>query len=101
MHPAQQATKGDQRVERTLIILKPDAVQRGLVGQIIARFEAKGMKLAAMKLMKIDRGLAERHYAPHKGKPVDPGLIDCVTRSAVVLTVREGPAAMAVGRERK
>lgn len=55
-------------MERTFIMLKPDAVQRGLVGQVIARFEAKGCKLVGMKLMKVDRALAEQHYAEHKGK---------------------------------
>ena len=86
-------------MERTLIILKPDAIQRGLVGQIVARFEAKGIKLAAMKMMKIERGLAERHYAPHKGKPFYPGLIEYITRSPVVVMVLEGQGVIAVARK--
>lgn len=89
----------ESRVERTLIILKPDAVQRGLSGTILSRFEEKGLKLVAMKLMKIDRGLAERHYAPHKGKPFYPGLIDYVTSGPVVVLVLEGLNAIAVARK--
>jgi len=86
-------------MERTLIILKPDAVQRGLVGQIISRFETKGLKPVAMKMMHIDRGLAERHYAVHKGKPFYPGLIDYITRSPVVVFVLEGRNAIAISRK--
>lgn len=86
-------------MERTLIILKPDAVQRGLCGQIVGRFEAKGLKLAAMKLMKISRELAERHYAPHKGKPFYPGLINYITAGPVVVLVLEGLNAIAVSRK--
>lgn len=86
-------------MERTLIILKPDAVQRGLVGQIVARFEAKGIKLAAMKLMRIDRDLAERHYAPHKEKPFYPGLIKYITSAPVVVMVLEGLNVIAVARK--
>lgn len=86
-------------MERTLIILKPDAVQRGLCGPIIARFEAKGLKLAGMKLMKISRELAERHYAPHKGKPFYPGLINYITAGPVVVFVAEGVNAIAVARK--
>lgn len=86
-------------MERTLIILKPDAVQRGLVGDILGRFERKGLAIAALKLMHIDRGLAERHYAPHKGKPFYPGLIDYITRSPVVVLVLEGNNAISVARK--
>ena len=62
-------------MEKTLIILKPDAVQRGLIGQIISRLEDKGLLIVGMKLIQIPTELAERHYAPHKGKPFYPGLI--------------------------
>lgn len=86
-------------MERTLIILKPDAVQRGLTGQILTRFETKGLKLAGMKMIHIDRDLAERHYAPHKGKPFYPGLIDYITRSPVVVLVLEGCNAIAISRK--
>jgi nucleoside-diphosphate kinase len=86
-------------MEETLIILKPDAVQRQLVGQIIARFEAKGLKIVAMKMMQISRELAEEHYAVHKGKDFYPRLIDYITASPVVVMVLAGPKAIDVSRK--
>ena len=86
-------------MERTLIILKPDCVQRRLMGQIIQRFEQKGLTIAAMKLMRISRDLAERHYAPHKGKPFYPGLIEYITSGPVVVMVVAGPRAIGVCRK--
>ncbi len=86
-------------MERTLIILKPDALERGLAGAILARFEARGLRIAAMKLMRIGRDLAERHYAPHKGKPFYPGLIDYITSGPVVVLVLVGRNAVAVARK--
>ncbi len=86
-------------LERTLIILKPDCVQRRLVGRVLQRFEEKGMNIAAMKLIRITRELAERHYAPHKGKPFYPGLIDYITSGPVVVLVIEGPGAIAICRK--
>lgn len=77
-------------MERTLIILKPDGVQRRLVGRLIQRFEDKGLGLAGMKLMHISRDLAERHYAPHKGKPFYAGLIDYITSGPVVVMALQG-----------
>jgi nucleoside-diphosphate kinase len=77
-------------VERTLVILKPDAVQRGLIGQITARLEQRGLKLAGMKFIQIDNDLAARHYAVHKGKPFYEGLIKYITSSPVVVQVWEG-----------
>lgn len=85
-------------MERTLIILKPDAVQRRLIGRIVQRFEDKGLILSAMKLMRISRDLAERHYAPHKGKPFYPGLIDYITRGPVVVMVLQGPRCIEIAR---
>lgn len=85
-------------MERTLIILKPDAVQRGLVGQILARFESRGFKFAAMKLIRIPREQAERHYAEHQGKPFYEGLVSFITSSPVVVGVVEGPNAIATVR---
>ena len=85
-------------MEQTLIILKPDCVQRGLVGRVIARFEEKGLTISAMKLMQISRELAERHYAPHKGKPFYPGLIDYVTSGPVVVMALSGLRAIEVCR---
>lgn len=81
-------------MERTLVIIKPDGVQRGLVGPIISRFEARGLKIAGLKLMSIDRPLAERHYAVHRGKPFYEGLIDYITSAPVVVMVLEGPQAI-------
>jgi nucleoside-diphosphate kinase len=77
-------------VERTLVILKPDAVQRGLIGQVTARLEQRGLKLAGMKFIQIDNDLAARHYAVHKGKPFYEGLIKYITSSPVVVQVWEG-----------
>jgi len=85
-------------MQRSLVILKPDAVQRGLVGQIVGRFEAKGLKLTAMKMMQISRELAERHYAVHRGKDFYPRLIDYITSAPVVVMVLEGAGAVDVVR---
>lgn len=85
-------------MEQTLIILKPDTIQRRLIGRIIQRFEDKGLALAAMKLMQIPRDLAERHYAPHKGKPFYPGLIDYITSGPVVIMVLAGSRAIDIAR---
>ena len=77
-------------MERTLIILKPDTVQRGLCGEILSRFEKKGLQLAGMKLMMIPQSLAETHYAPHKERPFYPGLVKFMTSSPVVVLALEG-----------
>ena len=86
-------------MERTLIILKPDAVQRGLVGQIISRFENKGIQIVGMKLMQISRKLAETHYEPHRGKPFYPGLVNFMTSSPVVVLALEGKDTIAISRK--
>ncbi len=85
-------------MEQTLIILKPDCVQRRLLGRIIQRFEDKGLTIAGMKLMQISTELAERHYAPHKGKPFYPGLIRYITSGPVVVMVVTGTQAIAICR---
>jgi nucleoside-diphosphate kinase len=85
-------------MERTLLILKPDAVQRRLVGRILQRFEEKGLTIAGMKLMHVPRDLAERHYAVHKGKPFYPGLIDYITRGPVVVIVLQGHRCIEIAR---
>ncbi len=85
-------------MERTLIILKPDAVQRGLIGPILTRFEAKGLRFAGLKLMRISPDLAARHYAEHQGKPFYEGLVTFITSSPVVVGVLEGPTAIATTR---
>lgn len=73
--------------ERTLIILKPDAVQRGLIGPILSRIEQRGLKLQGLKLMQLDEGLARRHYAEHDGKDFFEGLIGYITSAPVVVAV--------------
>ncbi len=85
-------------VQKTLIILKPDCTQRRLIGRIIQRFEDKGLTIAAMKLMRISTELAERHYAPHKGKPFYPGLIKYITSGPVVVMVLAGPGCIDICR---
>ncbi|MBL8731749.1 MAG: nucleoside-diphosphate kinase [Planctomycetes bacterium] len=85
-------------MERTLILLKPDAVQRGLVGQVLSRFEQKGLKLAAMKLMQITPELAARHYEQHKERKFYPGLVKFMTSSPVVALALEGIDAIKICR---
>ncbi len=85
--------------ERTLILLKPDAVQRRLCGRVLQRFEDKGLKIVGMKLMQITRQLAEQHYAPHKGKGFYEGLVKFMTSSPVVAIALEGPYAIDVARK--
>lgn len=85
-------------MERTLIIVKPEGVQRGLIGQVLSRFEAKGFKVVGLKLIHITPELASRHYAEHEGKPFYPGLIKHITSSPVVVGVLEGPNVIAVTR---
>ena len=85
-------------LQRTLIIFKPDCVQRRLVGQILRRFEAKGLRLAALKLLQVDRALGERHYAEHRERAFFPSLIDFITGGPVVVGVLVGPDAVAVVR---
>ncbi len=85
-------------MERTLVLIKPDGVQRGLIGPILARLEARGLKLVGLKLVAVSQGLAERHYAIHQGKPFYEGLISYITSSPVVAAVFEGSHAVAVVR---
>ena len=86
-------------MERTFMILKPDAVQRGLVGEIVGRLERRGLKLVAMKMIRVSRALAEEHYAVHKGRPFYDGLIEYIISSPVVALVAEGTSAIAVVRK--
>lgn len=86
-------------MEKTFIMLKPDAVQRGLVGQIINRFESKGCKLVGMKLMKVNRELAEKHYEEHKGKGFFEPTVNYIMSSPVVAMVWEGKNVVAIARE--
>jgi len=85
-------------MERTLIILKPDAVQRGLSGKILARFEDKGLKLVAARLRKLDEALLAQHYVDHKDRPFYPGLVRFMSESPVMVLVLEGVEAISVCR---
>lgn len=84
--------------ERTLVLIKPDGVQRLLAGRILARYEERGLRIAALKLMAVDRSLAERHYAAHSAKPFFGGLVEFITSGPLVAAVLEGPNAIAVVR---
>ncbi len=86
-------------MERTLVLIKPDAVQRGLMGEILGRLERRGLRLVGAKFMAVPRDLAEAHYAVHKGKPFYDGLIDYITSSPVMAMVWEGPNAIAAVRQ--
>lgn len=89
----------DVIMERSLIILKPDTIQRGLAGQILARFESKGLKIIGMKMIRISRDLAERHYAEHKGKPFFEDVVGYITSGPVIVGVLAGPSAVTVIRQ--
>ena len=84
--------------ERTLVLIKPDGVQRLLVGRILARFEERGLKLVGLKLVKVDRPFAEQHYAVHRGKPFFEGLLEFITSGPLVALALDGPNAIAVVR---
>jgi nucleoside-diphosphate kinase len=85
-------------MERTLVLVKPDGVQRGLVGEIVARFERKGLKLIGLRLLEVSRALAERHYAVHAGKHFYADLVEFITSGPVAALALEGPDAVAVVR---
>jgi len=86
-------------VERSLVLVKPDGVQRGLVGEVITRLERRGLRLAGAKFVQVSRALAEEHYAIHKGKPFYEGLIAYITSSPVMAMVWEAPNAVAAIRQ--
>jgi nucleoside-diphosphate kinase len=84
--------------ERTLVLIKPDGVQRLLTGRILARYEDRGLKIVGLKLIHVSRELAEKHYAVHREKPFFTGLVDFITSAPLVAAVLEGPNAIAVVR---
>jgi len=84
--------------ERTLVLIKPDGVQRLLAGRILTRFEERGLRLVGLKLVAADRALAERHYAVHRGKSFYEGLLDFITSAPLVAAVLEGPGAIGMAR---
>lgn len=86
-------------MERTLVIVKPDGVQRGLIGDIITRLERRGLKIVGLKMMQISRELAARHYGVHQGKPFYDGLVSYITSSPVVVMAVEGKKAIEMVRQ--
>ena len=86
-------------MERTLVLIKPDGVQRGLIGEIIGRIERRGLRLVGLKFMPVSDELAAKHYAEHEGKPFYPGLLTYIKSSPVVAMVWEGPNAVAIARQ--
>jgi nucleoside-diphosphate kinase len=86
-------------MDRTLILVKPDAFARGLTGEIIARFENKGLRIVALKLMTVDEDLAKRHYAEHDGKPFFSELVEFITSGPLVAMVLEGEQAVTAARQ--
>ena len=85
-------------MERTLILVKPDGVQRGLIGEVVGRFERRGLKLIGMKFIQMSRDLAERHYAVHQGRPFYEDLVNYITSGPVVAMAWEGKAAVKAAR---
>lgn len=85
-------------IERTLVLLKPDALQRGLVGVVLERLERRGLRIAALKLMHVDEALAHRHYGEHQGKSFFKGLVDFITSGPIIAMVLEGKGAVEVVR---
>lgn len=85
-------------LERTLVLVKPDGLQRLLTGRIIGRFEERGLRIVGLKLLQVDRAFAERHYAIHRGKPFFEGLLDFITSAPLVAMALEGPNAIAMVR---
>lgn len=86
-------------MEKTLVLVKPDGVQRGLVGEVVSRLERRGLRLVAAKFMQVSKELAETHYAVHQGKPFYAGLVKYITSAPVMAMVWEGPSAVAAVRQ--
>ena len=85
--------------QRTLVLVKPDGVKKGLIGEIISRLEKKGLKIAAMKMLQMDKAMARKHYAVHDGKPFFAGLVDFITSGPIVAAVVEGDKSVEVVRK--
>ena len=86
-------------MEQTLVLVKPDGVQRGLIGEVISRLERRGLKLVAMKLMQVDEALARRHYGEHVDRPFFPGLVSFITSGPIVAMVWEANNAIEIVRQ--
>jgi len=80
--------------ERTLVLVKPDGMQRGLAGEIISRLEARGLRIVGLRMLRVDEALAKRHYAEHEGKPFFGGLVEYITSSPIIAAVLEGTGAI-------
>ena len=85
-------------MERTLVLIKPDGVERGLVGEILSRFEKKGLKIVGLQMLKMDHSFAEKHYAEHKDQPFFAGLINFMTSSPIIAAIIEGEGAVVAVR---
>ncbi len=85
--------------ERTLVLVKPDGMQRGLAGEIISRLESRGLRIVGLRMLRVEEALAKRHYAEHEGKPFFDGLIDYITSSPIIAAVLEGTRAIEVVRK--
>ena len=86
-------------MEQTLILVKPDAMQRGLAGEVLGRFERRGLRLAGLRLLQMDEAMARRHYAEHEGKPFFAGLVEFITSGPLIAAVFEGENAVAAARQ--
>jgi len=96
--PVSAGAMAEGNVERTFVLVKPDGVRRGLVGEIVSRFEKKGLKLVAVRMLRVTPELAQRHYAEHQGKPFYAALVQHITSGPVVALALEGRSAIAVVR---
>src|SRR3954453_10880498 len=92
-------SNGDDEMSRTLIVVKPDAFERGLTGEVLARFERKGLRIVALRQLQIDEEFAGRHYAEHTDKPFFGELVEFITRGSLVAAVLGGPGAVAAARQ--
>ncbi|HET9199823.1 MAG TPA: nucleoside-diphosphate kinase [Dehalococcoidia bacterium] len=85
--------------ERTLVLVKPDALQRGLAGEVLARLERRGLRIAGLKLLVVSDEMAKRHYAEHEGKPFYQGLVSFITSGPIIAAAFEGPGAIQAARQ--
>ena len=86
-------------MEQTLILIKPDAMQRGLAFEILSRLENRGLRLAGLRLLQVEQSMAEKHYAEHEGKPFFAGLVSYITSSPIIAAVFEGTNAVSAARQ--
>jgi nucleoside-diphosphate kinase len=86
-------------VERTLVLVKPDAMQRGLAGEVLSRLERRGLRIVGLRLLQVDEAMARRHYGEHEGKPFFEGLVEYITSAPIIAAVFEGTSAVAAARQ--